>query len=56
MKTTPAAMKSREDMMRNPKKSGVTRGKAPALVVAIGMAPTLGKGKGSNKLAQRIKK
>lgn len=56
MKTTPTAMNTRENKMRNPKNSGVVKGGGPKLVIAIGMAPTLGKGKGSNKLAQRIKK
>lgn len=54
MKNTAAKMAKREDAMRNPKNVA----KRPALVIAIGPAPTLGNktGKAYNKNAGKIKK
>jgi hypothetical protein len=54
MKNTAAKMAKREDTMRNPKNVA----KRPSLVIAVGVAPTLGKksGRAFNKNAQKIKR
>lgn len=54
MQNTAAKMNKREDVMRNPKNVA----KRPALVIAVGVAPTLGKdkAKANNKTAGKIKK
>lgn len=54
LKNTAAKMNKREDAMRNPKNVA----KRPSLVIAVGVAPTLGKrgDKAYNKNAGKIKK
>ena len=58
-KNTARKMKAREDATRDPRKGlAGTAGSKPALVVAIGTAPTLKSptGRANNRTAQKIRK